>query len=234
MNQTNPILPLDASLTYSDFVFEHLRADIVSGTIPPLAKLSMKDLQARYQVGLSPIREALHRLVGEGFVTSVGQRGFTVPPLSLDDLQDLTALRMMVEETALRQAIARGDDAWEAGIVAAFHRLEKQIGRFGSDDDAVIAQYEVVHRAFHAALFAGVVSARLAQIQASLFDQACRYRKTLHAEALPPEEVLREHRAVMLAVLSRDADHAVAHIRHHLRLTRKSTQHFLARAAGAR
>lgn len=53
----------------------------------------MKDLTNRYKVGLSPIREALHRLLGEGCVQSVGQRGFTVPPLSRQDLEDITALR---------------------------------------------------------------------------------------------------------------------------------------------
>ncbi|UUX94001.1 GntR family transcriptional regulator [Aquabacterium sp. J223] len=215
-------------LTYSDYVFDRLRADIVNGAIAPRAKLAMKDLMARYQVGLSPVREALHRLVGEGFVHTVGQRGFTVPALSLDDLEDLIALRTLVEEAAVRQALERGGDAWEARIVAAFHRLELQIGRFGSADDDGIAQFEVVHRGFHTAMYQGVVSPRLASLQANLFDQAFRYRKTLHREPLLPQEVLREHRHLMEVLLSRDADAAVAVICKHLTLTRASTEHFLA------
>lgn len=215
-------------LTYSDYVFDQLRADIVNGALAPRAKLAMKDLMARYKVGLSPIREALHRLVGEGFVQTVGQRGFTVPPLSLEDLEDLTALRALVEEAAVRQALERGDDAWEARIVGAFHRLELQIGRFGSADDAGIAQYEAVHRGFHTAIYQGVVSPRLTSLHANLFDQAFRYRKTLHREPLAPEEVLREHRHLMEIVLSRNTDAAVAELCGHLRLTHASTAHFLA------
>lgn len=214
-------------LTYSDYVFDKLRADIVNGAIAPRAKLAMRDLMARYEVGLSPIREALHRLVGEGFVQTVGQRGFTVPALSLEDLEDLTALRTLVEEAAVRQALERGDDAWEARIVAAFHRLELQIGRFGSADDAGIAQYEAVHRGFHAAMYEGVISPRLASLHANLFDQAFRYRKTLHREPLAPQEVLREHRHLMEVLLSRKTDAAVVELCKHLTLTRASTEHFL-------
>lgn len=213
--------------TYSDVVFDHLRADIVAGALAPRTKLAMKDLSARYKVGLSPIREALHRLVGEGFVQSVGQRGFTVPPLSLEDLEDLTALRTLVEEAAIRQAMARGDDAWEAGIVSAFHRLERAMGRFGSTDEAAIRQYDAVHRGFHVALYDSVVSPRLAKLHANLFDQAFRYRKTLHSESLSPQEVLREHRHLMDTVLSRDVKAAVAVLCKHLTLTHESTRHFL-------
>jgi GntR family transcriptional regulator, carbon starvation induced regulator len=222
----------DSQLTYSDYVFDHLRSDIVKGTFAPATKLTMKDLLARYKVGLTPIREALHRLVGEGFVLSTGQRGFTVPPLSLEDLLDLTALRELVEEAAIRQALTRGDDAWEAGIVAAFHRLEKQIGRFKSDDDEVIGQYDRVHRNFHTALFAHVTSPRLATLQANLFDQAFRYRKILHRQPLSASEILAEHRHMMEVVLSRDADAAARTLRAHLHLTRESTQHLLPGGAG--
>ncbi|HSV36245.1 MAG TPA: FCD domain-containing protein [Ramlibacter sp.] len=220
------------ALTYSDFVFDHLRADIVQGVFAPASKLAMKDLTARYQVGLSPIREALHRLVGEGFVLSVGQRGFTVPPLTLEDLEDLTALRTLVEEAAIRQAIARGGDTWEAGIVAAFHRLEKQAARFATDDETAIRHYDAVHRGFHTALYAGVTAPRLATLHGNLYDQAFRYRKTLHHKRLTARDIVAEHRRLMKVVLSRDADAAAAALCGHLQLTRKAAASFLADHAG--
>lgn len=206
--------------TYSDYVSDRLRADILSGALPAESRLAMKELCQRYEVGTSPIREALHRLTGEGFVQFFGQRGFRVPPLSLADLDDLTDLRMLVEEAAMRQAIERGGDAWEAGIVAAFHRLERQVGRFGSDDDAVIREYDAVHRSFHVALYAEVASPRLVALQANLFDQAFRYRKLLHREPISARQVLAEHRALMKRVLARDVEGAVKAMCAHLQLTR--------------
>ena len=220
-------MPALVSRTFSELVVDHLRIDIVGGEYPPLTKLAMKDLVARYKVGLTPVREALHRLVGEGFVTTVGQRGFTVPPLSLADLEDLTALRAMVEQAAVLQAIESGDDDWEAGIVSAFYRIEKEAGRFSTTNDAVIKRFDAIHRAFHSALFAGI-SPRLAGLQANLFDQAFRYRKSLHRQNLSPDHLIAEHRQLMEAVLSRDPARAAAAVLGHLQLTPAATRHLLA------
>jgi DNA-binding GntR family transcriptional regulator len=218
-----------AAATYSDYVFERLRADILTGAFEPDARLAMKELSERYQVGTSPIREALHRLTGEGFVQFVGQRGFRVPPLSLDDLDDLTNLRSLIEEAAMRQAIANGDDTWEAGIVAAFHRLERQASRFSTDDEGLIREYDAVHRSFHLALFASAASPRLIALQANLFDQAFRYRTLLHSQPISPREVVTEHKRLMKHALARDADAAVKAIKAHLQLTRAPARRQLQR-----
>ncbi|WP_295549262.1 FCD domain-containing protein [uncultured Pseudacidovorax sp.] len=153
-------------------------------------------------------------------------------------MEDLTALRALVEEAAIRQAIARGGDVWEAGIVAAFHRLELQLrrkmDRFSGADEEAIRAYDQVHRAFHAAFFAGgVVSERLVALHCNLYDQAFRYRKTLHDKPYSPEQVLSVHRQLMEVVLSRDADAAVEALCAHLRSTRHATARFLARRSDA-
>jgi DNA-binding GntR family transcriptional regulator len=216
-----------AAATYSDYVFDKLRCDIVCGAFAPGARLAIKDLCDRYQVGSSPVREALHRLTGEHFVQFVGQRGFRVPPLSLADLDDLTDLRALIEEAAARQAITRGDDAWESGIVAAFHRLERQVGRFGSEDQATIRRYDAVHRDFHLSLFAGAAAPRLIELQANLYDQAFRYRALLHREPIPPAQILAEHRMLMTHVLSRDVEASVDALLAHLELTRTPARRHL-------
>lgn len=211
----------------AEHVFARLRADIVNGKFAADAKLGMKDLCARYEVGLSPIREALNRLAGEGFVKAAGQRGFTVPTLDLVDLEDLVELRALVEEAAIRQALVRGDDAWEARIVAAFHMLGRNVQRIAKPTDEVVRQYDAVHREFHVALYGGVISPRLAKLHGDLFDQASRYRKTIHLLPVSPQEILAEHQRVMEAVLSRDSDNAVSVLRRHLSLTVAATREYL-------
>jgi GntR family transcriptional regulator, carbon starvation induced regulator len=218
--------------TDSDYVLDRLRADIAHGVYEPHARLAMKDLSARYEVGTSPLREALHRLAGEGFVQFTGQRGFRVPELSVADLDDLTDLRKLVEEAAARQAIARGDDAWEAGVVAAFHLLERQAGRFGRDDEESMRLYDDVHRQFHVALYASVVAPRLRHLHANLYDQAFRYRSLLYQEPISQKQVLAEHRGLMKRVLSRDVEGAVELLLAHLELTRVPVRRRLQRLHG--
>ena len=80
-------------------------------------------LQKAYQVGATPLREALSKLTSLDLVTAQGQRGFRVAPVSVENLIDVTRMRAMLEIAALRLALASGDRDWEAAIVAAEHRL---------------------------------------------------------------------------------------------------------------
>jgi DNA-binding GntR family transcriptional regulator len=207
-----------AAATSAEDVTQRLRQDIVEGHYAPESRLAMKALCSHYGVGTSPVREALQRLAGEGFVHFFGQRGFRVPPLSMADWQDLTDLRLLVETAALKQALQRGDDAWETGIVAAFHALQKQAGRIQQADPAALRAYDRVHRAFHHAVYAAA-SPRLLDLQGRLFDQAFRYRQFLHHEDLSARDVVDEHRALMRAVLVREPGPAEKAVRRHLGLT---------------
>lgn len=218
-------LDSQASSTYSDAVFESLRSDIVGGLFAPGVKLAMKPLAERFTVGTSPIREALHRLAGEGLVDFVGQRGFRVPPLSLADLNDLTDLRILLEAAAVKQALTHGDDAWEARLVAAFHQLALHLKK--QDVSYSTATYERVHRQFHVAMYAGVVMPRLQALHSHLYDQAHRYRQAFAHAEVPPAKVLAEHKKLLAIFLSRDIQAATARMCKHLEFTRTAAKHHL-------
>lgn len=217
--------------TDSDPVSERLRHDIVTGAFAPGSRLGIKALCDRYGKGNSPVREALHRLAGERVVEFIGQRGFRVPPLALDDLDDLTALRSLIETAAVRLAIARGSDTWEEDLVVAFHRLALQSARLDSGDADASRRYDAAHRQFHLALCAGAQSQRLSDLQANLYDQAFRYRQFMHREPVSPAELLAEHSELMRLALSRQADAAVGRLQAHLSLTRGPVSRHLFPAA---
>lgn len=104
-------------------MFEKLRADILSSRLAPGMKLRFDDLRNTYGVGLSPLREALSRLAESRLVVSTGQRGFRVPSISIDDILDIAMVRKEIEGFALSLSIKQGDDAWEARLVGAHHRI---------------------------------------------------------------------------------------------------------------
>ena len=196
-----------------------LRGDILQGALRPGSKLGMAALKERYGIGLSPLREALSQLVGEGLVLSEGQRGFRVAPFSKEDLDDLTFIRLTIEEAALRAAIAQGDEVWEANIGHAFHLLERRAAGASGDPVARDA-YEDAHRVFHLALTAAAGSPRSAALQAAYYDQARRYRLLLLNTAPDPKLTIAAHRQIMQLVLARDADGAIAALREHFAVTR--------------
>ena len=101
-----------------------LRDELLRGDYRPGQPLRMNQLCERFQVSLSPLREALTRLATEGFVELHAQRGFKVAPVSLDNHLEITRLRLQLEATALAESIARGGDAWEIELLGAWHGLQ--------------------------------------------------------------------------------------------------------------
>lgn len=71
----------DPAETVSDVVFRQIREDIISGTLPPGAKIKLEQAKERYSIGISSLREILSRLTTENLVVAEGQRGFEVSPL---------------------------------------------------------------------------------------------------------------------------------------------------------
>jgi GntR family carbon starvation induced transcriptional regulator len=208
--------------TLSDEVAARLRAEILEGVFAPGQKLAMSDLTQRYGVGLSPIREALSRLEGEAIVQREGQRGFRAAAMSREDFAEIVFLRQMVEETAIRAAIRRGDDRWEASVVAAFHLLERRTAsmKAGNGD---LADYELAHKVFHTAIGAGAGLKRLSALQLRLYDEARRYRlhfyrRYLGKEGFGWDGAITEHRRILDAIVRRDANQAAEILRNHVTL----------------
>ena len=115
--------------TLAAAAFSRIRADILGSRLLPGTRLRFEPLKKAYGVGLSPLREALSRLVVSGLVTAEGQRGFRVAPASIEDIQDISDVRTNVECLAFRQSIERGDDQWQADVVAAHYRLNLLVER---------------------------------------------------------------------------------------------------------
>src|ERR1700712_6012183 len=91
-----------------------LRSEILHGALMPGERLRAADLHARFDLGLTPIREALMRLSTEGLVPLESHRGARVADVTFAELTDLMATRRDIERLCLVRAIAHGDAAWEA------------------------------------------------------------------------------------------------------------------------
>ena len=110
----------DASkLTLASETYARLRREIIETTLPPGARLRLRELCETYGVGLSPMREALSKLAAEGLVLQADQRGFTVAPMELGALEELTHARCWVNEVGVRQSIAKATVACRSSCCSA-------------------------------------------------------------------------------------------------------------------
>lgn len=211
---------IEGARTLGEVAYRRLRADIVMARLEPGKPLRFDALKAQYGLGVSPLREALSRLVEDKLVTAIGQRGFRVAPISPDEAREVTKLRQKLEVDALRLSIANGDERWEAELVSAFHRLSKTPEPRAVDGAA--EEWERRHRAFHGALIGACGSPWLLKFASMLTDQLERYRY-LRVLRTPPKawvrDLQREHRELLEAALARDADRACDLLVSHLAQT---------------
>ena len=214
----------DYTPTLVEQAFGRLRQDVLAGTHAAGAKLKLDELQNAYGFSSSPLREALSRLAQEGLVRADERRGFRVAAISAEDLADITRMRVMLDVPALREAIDHGDDAWEAAILAAYHRLEKVESRLGDGPVVLDDSWSELHRDFHLALIASCPSERQRAWSASLFDQAERYRRFSARFRTTGRRKSNEHRKIMEATLRRDADTACALLEEHILGTQRNVQ----------
>ena len=199
--------------------YNRLRSDIIAGKLAPGVKLRIEELRADYRIGGSPLREALNRLAGEGFVTVEEQRGFRVAPVSPDDLKDLSRMRVMLECEALRESISNGDDQWEAELVAAHHRLQKAEQSYGKD----LEEWELRNDEFHEALVAACTSPWLLRLRHLLYEQHKRYRFIAILSQQEGRDVHQEHQDILQATLARDVTAACKATELHISYTMESS-----------
>lgn len=212
--------------TLASSVFERLRSDILEGRLAPNEKLRIETLRERYQVGASPIREALNRLSALRLVEQSDQRGFRVTEVTPESLMELARTRCWINEIAIREAIRHGDTAWEEGIALAFHRLWRHPLDLGQGPDR---EWELLHRKFHAALIAACPSRWIRDFHEQLFDYADRHRHLATIAGLLHRDPTAEHRAIMEAVVRRDIEQATRLLERHFMLTTE----LAAQAAGS-
>ncbi|WP_397473399.1 GntR family transcriptional regulator [Pusillimonas sp.] len=207
----------DSTPTLASSIAALLRERIAHGEFAPGAKLRLDELRAMFGVSLSPLREALSRLCAEGFVAMEDQRGYRVVPVSQNNLDEVIRLRVQFESYALREAIKKGDDAWEGEMLASVHRLNK-IERERVDAQGV-SQWEQAHTVFHRNLISACGMPLLLDFCQTLHDLNDRYRRIFLSANPIDRDVRQEHVDICTATLERRADDACELLRFHVERT---------------
>src|SRR5882757_2447347 len=217
--ERNPNQPVSEAATLSERAATLVEHDILAGHLAPGARLGIVDLVERYDIGATPLREGLSRLVSRGLIVGIGQRGFRVADISREDLADITAMRTAVEIEAIRLAITNGDDAWEAGILSALHQLRRHIERTGNEFREGAEEFDRLHKRFHTALLEACGSKRMLAAHSDLYDQAYRYRRAMMRQFDSGKRFVHAHQLLADCVLSRDIPGAQAMLSEHLHST---------------
>jgi len=192
--------------TLAQQCYEQLQTEIIQGILKPGEKLKVEPIKQRFGIGQAPVREALYKLSAFGLVDVEDNKGFRVAEISEKDIRDTYEVFTNIENIALAWAIKRGDEHWEANIVAELHKLSL----IELSEKAIqTSLWAKRNYDFHVALISGCQSPTLMETRRHLymkFDRYCQmaYQLSTHTS----HNNHNEHKQLAQAVLQRDRKQA--------------------------
>ena len=208
-----PLATLPSPTRIVDTVQSTLRAAILDGALQAGEQLSVPELARRLNVSRSPVREAVLGLVAQGLAVEQPRRGVVVATIDPADLIAIHEIRIFLEAGAASLSAQRATEDSIAELRAILREQDSAV-KVG---DA--AGYFRTNAAFHGAIAKSAGNDRLAQILATLEDQMRIALRRVAANRAHMRAGLAEHRAVVEAIVRRDASAAEARMRRHIENT---------------
>jgi DNA-binding GntR family transcriptional regulator len=212
----------DRRETLTDRATDALRTAIVDGRLRAGELYSVAQLAEQLGVSRTPAREALLLLERRGMVRFERNRGARVLETSARDLDEIFALRLMLEVPAAEEAARRLGEEGLAEVEAALAAMERQLDP--PDETAFMAR----DRAFHELLLRAAGNERLTAIVADLRDHVHLRGATTVGHGRDLRAIYEEHVRIVEALRAGDPAGAAEAMRRHLERTRE----LLLRAAG--
>ena len=139
--------PREASTSAHDRVYRRLRTRIMHGDIEPGTALTLRGIGKQYDVSMTPAREAVRRLVAEGALTLSQSGRVSTPELSNERIEELAALRALIEVELATRALPRAHLA----LIERLQTINTAVAEAVAHRDAV--SYIRTNLEFHRTLY---------------------------------------------------------------------------------
>jgi GntR family transcriptional regulator, rspAB operon transcriptional repressor len=202
----------DGALSLEE-IHDRIRDSILSGELGPGKIVSQVSLARELGIGRTPLREALRMLQHEGLIEAETNRRVRIAPFSVEDLEQLYAMRISLEALACRLTVSALTDADLGRLDASLAEMDECVAR----DDLVA--WREPHRRFHHILVQNA-GERLVRTVSQLSDHAERYRHLkLVQDGLALSAGSVEHHAIGEACHAHDTIGASNRLAQHLART---------------
>lgn len=193
-------------LSSTEKAYNQILQSIISNGLKPGQILSEPDLSEMYRISRTPIREALNKLEGEGFVIRNGSKR-QVYFLTTDDIDQLFDLKIAIEGMIAYKASLSENEQYRQEMKMIVGEIERYNGKFHNDPIVMEKWLELDHK-FHTHLYLMARNDRARVIVDNLNAQWHRFRVGMSAITGHLERSIAEHLKVAYAILDKDPDAA--------------------------
>lgn len=189
--------PSDTLPSAHDRVYRTLRSQIMHGELPPGEALTLRGLGKTYGVSMTPAREAVRRLVAEGALTLSASGRVTTPELSNDRIEELAAVRALLEPELASRALPRAHMA----LIDRLTTINSTMAEVIAKHDAV--GYLRINMEFHRTLYLRAQAPAMLAMVETVWLQLGPTMRSLYGR-LNRTEVPHNHRLIVAALKAGD------------------------------
>lgn len=203
---------LEPPKSLSERVFEVLSDAITEGDFEPGKPLIAVEVAEQLGVSRTPVRVAMGQLEQLGLLTPTEGQRYIIPPLSLDDLKSLYAVRELLEGLAARLAASRISNAQFSELERCLEETHSLIESTGTLNDYQHPE------GFHRIILEAAADLQLTRSLQQISLHIRRYR-SMALTKLDPSSLrtsVREHRAIFDAIAANDEQLAEQRMREHV------------------
>ena len=194
------------NISLKDYVYEKIKKMIDEGSFSIGEKIDKNELSKLFNISLTPINDALNRLVGEKYISVESRKGFYIKEYTDKELADLFSLRIGIESVAVRLCCEIASDE-EIKIISSFF---DGIDPYNEKD---LEEYKKQDKLFHRKI---IEFARNTYLNDILSQTGFLSKSILTGLVRGPEETYKEHMKIIDCLLARDADGAQKAMTKHL------------------
>lgn len=178
-------------------LYRALRTQIMTGELGPGTALTLRGVARRFEVSMTPAREAVRRLVAEGALTLSSSGRVATPEPSQERIEELAALRAMIEPELAARALPRAHLA----LIDRLAAINMSIGEAVARQDAVA--YVRSNLEFHRTLYLRAQSPAMLAVLETVWLQLGPTMRALYAK-MPRQEPPHHHRLILSALRAGD------------------------------
>ncbi len=206
---------------------EQIRSDVVSGIWRLGQHMTLAELSAHYGVSANPVREALHQLQGEGVVEMRQNRGAVVRQVDAVFVKNMYDVRSAIEGMLAAEAARRATEDDIRNIRRFVEAYEQAVAT--GDIDRIVQANRALHQTINR-IADNPLALEIFDGRSSLIDAL---RRSLGSRPGRLDEIIIEHREILAAIASGDADRAFKTAQQHTTRARDHMLDNIKEAAGA-
>jgi DNA-binding GntR family transcriptional regulator len=215
-------LAASPGITLAESLRQKLEEAIAAGRLEPGSRLDEQEIAQRFGVSRTPVREAFRLMAANHLVELRGRQGAIVRAIKAEALIEMFQDMAELEGLCARLAARRVSQAWR-GEISEIHQRLMAAGETGDID-----LFYDVNQEFHEAIYDASRNAYVADQTRKLRNQVAAYRRRVTRMPNRIADTVREHEAIMQAILAHDPERAHSAMRDHVNLLGDNLLDFLA------